>query len=495
VRGRALQFRDFSGGVNLSAGPGGLDGNEAAYALNFRSTTRGSLKSREGDTNLLDSADLGSSAMAGIFRIGAFTAGAADDFIIGMTSGNIYRYTSGSTATLIVGFAGASIDDVIEAPVSGGFGPVWGTAAGTAFSVSAAAAPNVWTATTGTIPSTAKYLAYVGNRVWAAGMTSYGAVADPGSALVFSNLGDPRDWPAANIVQFDPNDGEAITGIGEVSAGLLVFKKTKAWLVYDLDTGANRPLGVGVGCISHRSITQTPYGTIWAGDRQVWTTDGGAVRSLGDKLLSATPTTLPGIETYLIDDRVFGVYTNNRYFLQRNSRTAGTSYLFEYDFFQKSWWIHTTLGGPLALARIGSGDEELYVGGHSRLDRMFDTGYAASDGSALSRRWSGPYHSLGPGRDRLRGIEVDGSGQFGMAALPQYNVATAGLTTRDVRAEENLGATPTVRRESDFRPFYGVQPYFYATGVNAITGATVPGYTPTDVQIDGYALYITRRQG
>jgi hypothetical protein len=105
-------------------------------------------------------------------------------------------------------------------------------------------------------------------------MSAYGAVADPGSALVFSDLGDPRAWPAANIVLFDPNDGESITGIGECGAGLLVFKPSKAWLVYDLDTGANRPLGAGVGCISHRSIAVTPYGTVWAGVKQVWVSDG-----------------------------------------------------------------------------------------------------------------------------------------------------------------------------------------------------------------------------
>jgi hypothetical protein len=62
-----------------------------------------------------------------------------------------------------------------------------------------------WTAASGTLPN-GKYVLYHGGRVWVAGMAAYGAVSDPGSTLVFSDVRDPRAWPAANVVQFDPND-------------------------------------------------------------------------------------------------------------------------------------------------------------------------------------------------------------------------------------------------------------------------------------------------
>jgi hypothetical protein len=270
-------------------------------------------------------------------------------------------------------------------------------------------------------------------------MSAYGALADAGSALVFSNLGDPRDWPAANVVQFDPNDGESITGIGECGAGLLVFKPSKAWLVYDLDTGANRPLGAGVGCISHRSIAVTPYGTVWAGVKQVWVSDGSSVRPLADKLVSATPSTAPGIETYLLPGAaITGAYFDDRYQMSGQSADALTTFpLYEYDFVAKSWWQHTNYGGLLAIAQTASTAPQFYAAGTGRLDRMFDTpaAWLDSGGAALGRGWSGPYHTLGAGRDRLRGIEVEGSGMFGVAALPDFRDPLTGLGPREIRAE------------------------------------------------------------
>jgi hypothetical protein len=501
MRGRPLQYRDFSGGLNLRAGAYGLAENEAALLRNFRPTARGSLKSRQGDTNILDSGDIGSGAISGIFRVGALSAGTADDLIIGMDSGNIYRYTSGSGATLLYGAGPSfSIYDVIEAPTSGGQGPIYATSSAGNLYMTTVPAVNLWTASTGTLPAAAKYLAYVGNRAWAAGMTGYGALTDAGSALVFSNLGDPRDWPAANVVQFDPHDGEAITGIGEVGAGLLVFKQSKAWLVYDLDTGANRPLGLGVGCVSHRSIIQTPQGTIWAGNKQVWISDGTSVRPLGDEMISADPSALPGIETYLLPGAsLSAAYHDDRYLLSGQSVSGGgatTVYpIFEYDFATKSWWQHTTLGGLLVSAQTDGTAPRLWAGGHARLDRMFDSGaWLTAGGGALDRSWYGPYHTLGPGKERLRGVEIEGSGMVGVAAVPDFGGALSALTAREVRAEEAL-VNGTPRRESDFRTFSGVQPAVYATGVNPIMFGAVPGYTPTDVQIDALTLYVTRRAG
>jgi hypothetical protein len=498
MRGRPLQYRDFSGGLNLRAGAYGLAENEAALVRNFRPTVRGSLRSRQGDTNILDSADLTSNPISALYRVNALSAGTADDLIIGMANGNIYRYTSGVGATLASAF-GTTIYDIIEAPTSGGQGPIYGTTTAANVYMTAAGVVGGWTASTGTLPTAAKYLAYVGNRVWAAGLFSYGAVVDPGSALVFSNLGDPRDWPAANIVMFDPNDGEAITGIAEVGAGLLVFKQSKAWLVYDLDTGANRPLGLGIGCVSHRSIVQTPQGTVWAGVKQVWISDGTSVRPLGDDLVSASPSTTPGIETYLKPGAdLSATYHDDRYLLSGQSVSGGATTVypvFEYDFASKSWWQHTTLGGLLASAQTDGTAPRLWAGGHARLDRMFDSGaWLTASGGALDRSWYGPYHTLGPGKERLRGVEIEGSGMVGVAAVPDFGGALSALTAREVRAEEAL-VNGTPRRESDFRTFSGVQPAVYATGVNPITSGAVPGYTPTDVQIDALTLYVTRRAG
>jgi hypothetical protein len=510
MRGRPLQFRDFSGGLNLRAGAYGLEENEAALVRNFRPTVRGSLKSRQGDTNVLDPDDLtvlGGQAMRSLSTVESLSSGTADDLLAGTDDGKLYRYQGGTTATLLGTFTANAAWDFIDAPTSGGQGPIYGVNGTIAKQITTAPVVADWTASAGTLPTAAKYLAYVGNRVWAAGMSSYGALVDSGSALVFSELGDPRDWPAANVVQFDPNDGEAITGIGEVGAGLLVLKPSKAWLVYDLDTGANRPLGVGVGGISHRSITATPHGTVWAGVKQVWISDGSTVRELGGNLVSGDAS-IPGIETYLTPNStvdhtqpgptIVGVYHDGRYVMSGQSILAGattTLPLWEYDFATKSWWQHTTLGGLLAGAQTDGFTSRLWGGGHARLDRLFDSGaWLDASGGSLDRSWYGPYHTLGPGKERLRGVEVEGSGMVGVAAVPDFGGNLSSLTAREVRGEELL-VNGTPRRESDFRTFSGVQPAIYATGVNPITAAAVPGYTATDVQVDALTLYVTRRSG
>jgi hypothetical protein len=502
VRGRAIQLRNFSGGLNLKAGPYGLAENEAAMIRNFRPTMRGSLKSRAGDTNVLDAADVGAQPTRSLGAVEGLSAGAADDLLLGMQDGKLYRYTSGATATLLGTFTTGAVWDWVDAPVSGGQGPVYGVNGTVAQQITTAPAIASWTAASGTLPATARYLAYVGNRVWAAGMSAYGAVADPGSALVFSDLGDPRAWPAANIVLFDPNDGESITGVGECGAGLLVFKPSKAWLVYDLDTGANRPLGAGVGCISHRSIAVTPYGTVWAGVKQVWVSDGSAVRPIGPNLIAAEPGT--GIETYLIPGaEITGVYFDDRYQMSGHS-TDGTAVtvfpLFEYDFAAKSWWQHTTLGGLLASAQSTDTSPRLYAAGLSRLDLLFAdlVGFHDGAGAALGRVWLGPYHTLGPGSDRLRGLEVEGSGMFGVAAVPDFAGSLGTFTAREVRNEIDLGSISTVRRETDFKVFHGVQIVLFAQGFDysALPAVTaIPGYVPADVQIDAYTLYVTPRPG
>jgi hypothetical protein len=53
-----------------------------------------------------------------------------------------------------------------------------------------------------------------------------------------------------------------------------------------------------------------------------------------------------------------------------------------------------------------------------------------------------------------------------------------------------------VRREADFRPFSSAQIVLYATGFDLFpTVAAIPGYVPSDIQLDAYTLYVTRRPG
>jgi hypothetical protein len=497
MRGRPVTLTDFSGGLNTKADVYTLEENEASQALNLRPTVRGSIKSRFGDERIHAAAALGASVTA-LGRMGEEATGGAEQLLIGLGDGSLHR-SDGPTLTSLVPPAAADRWEFADGPSPSGGSTTAVTfavdGAGNANRITVAGGAVAWAATSGTLPAQARFLLYAGNRMWAAGMSSYGSLVDPASALVFSDLGDPNAWPAANVVVFDPFDGEEITGIGEVGAGILVFKGSKAWLVYDLDTGANRPLGVGVGCVSHRSIQQTPQGTVFLGDGAVWITDGTTTRKLSDNiepdLLAATLANA----TSAVDDQRYLLGIPSTVVLEGNIG-ATTTMIYEYDFETRSWWQHTTAGTVLANAQLtGSTRPRVFAGGSAGVDRMFTrNGYLNAAGAALARTWLGPYHALGAGRERLRGIEVEGLGMFGIGLVTDY---ASGLSLPTVaRDEADLGSGLSRRTESDFGVAAGFQVGFYANGLQppAFT-VPIPGYTAADMRIDAYTLYLTRRPG
>jgi hypothetical protein len=129
--------------------------------------------------------------------------------------------------------------DFVQAAASGGQGPLYAMN-GTDTPLQWTGSGNVasWTASSGSVPNGTMCKLHA-NRVWVAGVS-----ANP-SRLYWSDVGDPRAWPAANVVDLDPQDGDVITGIGTIGPYLLVFKKTKTFVIYDDATGANRRLSVG----------------------------------------------------------------------------------------------------------------------------------------------------------------------------------------------------------------------------------------------------------
>src|SRR5688572_21358931 len=96
MRGRPIRFADFTGGWNPSAGPSGLADNEAAHVSNVRPTVRGSLRGRDGDTEIVNAIALGSSAITSLGKGGVLAAGELDGLLIGTADGKLWPYTGSS---------------------------------------------------------------------------------------------------------------------------------------------------------------------------------------------------------------------------------------------------------------------------------------------------------------------------------------------------------------------------------------------------------------
>lgn len=104
----------------------------------------------------------------------------------------------------------------------------------------------------------------------------FGAV---GTSLRFTPIGVPNAWPPEFEIQFDAD----ITGLGPVANGLLVFTRTKTYIV--TGTGptslAQQSLRGDQGCISFESIAEAYAGTIiWASEDGLCTSSGNNVQSL-----------------------------------------------------------------------------------------------------------------------------------------------------------------------------------------------------------------------
>lgn len=104
----------------------------------------------------------------------------------------------------------------------------------------------------------------------------FGAI---GSSLRFTPIGKPNAWPPEYELQFDSD----ITGLGPVANGLLVFTRTKTYIV--TGTGplslAQQTLRGDQGCIAFESIAEAYAGTlIWASEDGLCTSSGNNVQSL-----------------------------------------------------------------------------------------------------------------------------------------------------------------------------------------------------------------------
>ena len=102
----------------------------------------------------------------------------------------------------------------------------------------------------------------------------------PGLEQTIFNLGN--FFPALAIAKVSPGDGDEITGLGiasltttqqSPSAPLAIFKNFSTWLLqgnlYD-SSGVLTQLSSRIGCISHRTIVNTPVGLIFCAQDSVY---------------------------------------------------------------------------------------------------------------------------------------------------------------------------------------------------------------------------------
>lgn len=417
MRGTPLRLSDFRGGLNTRDAPYLQEPNQARDLLNVVSTKQGAIRKRDGvATFATPPAELLSLAPC---------EGTATKFLVGANATNLYSINGAGAVTSIKGALTITNGrwEFTSAPASGGQGPLYGIN-GTDQAVQWTGAGNAatWTASVGAVPN-GRFIKYLANRVIVAG------VAASPSRVFAATPGDARNWGTAAgqgwVIDLDPDDGDAITGLGTIGAYLLVFKRDKIFVVYDLETGANRRLAIGTGSTAGRSIVETPQGTVFlTPDKGVWRTDGNRLDRVSELV---TPTIANIVTSQVVN--ACGAFVNDRYYLAFCDSGGSNNKVLDLDLQLGSWWLHTIASNQLVIGHLNTVAEAYSAkAGSAFVDRCFVPGVVQDNGTNYTSTWKGAWlTNKAPFlRKRVRQVHVDGSGSVDL------------LLTRDFAAADEL---------------------------------------------------------
>ena len=103
------------------------------------------------------------------------------------------------------------------------------------------------------------------------------------SKLYYSAIGYVNYWSPFNFIEFN----DTLTGIGAISNGLLVFTKSRTYLVTGTSptTLSRYLLSAGQGCIDHKSIAFARNTLLWVSQDGICASSGGLINVLSRKKL------------------------------------------------------------------------------------------------------------------------------------------------------------------------------------------------------------------
>ena len=299
-----LPLTDFSGGINTRDQPYLLDQSQARDLSNLQGTAAGALVKRTGCQTLATT----SAAFTSLFALES----TATSQLVGAAGTSLYSVSAAGTVTPIkTGLTSTASWEFASAPIASSQGPLYGmNGTDTPQQWSGSGSTGSWTATDsgGTVPN-GKYCIYAQNQVFVTGVA-----ANP-SRVYWSGIADPTAWNPANLngsgfMDFDPVDGEAITGIGTVGPYILVGKPSKLWVITNVATATARKVVSNVGITSHRSIVESREGTYFFGGDNVYVTNGSTVKTISALIIPTLAAIQPGQYS-----QICGGYFNSHYYL------------------------------------------------------------------------------------------------------------------------------------------------------------------------------------
>lgn len=400
-----LQFRDFSGGLNIRDAAPELGANESPDLWNVTLDERGAIGKRLGYTKYNSSAFNASLTTAGDYW-------ATGQNLITQSGTGLFK---DNAAVPFKTFT--TVDPCAMADFTGKLyiiHPVDGLFSYDGTTVTAIGAG----------PKGATLAAWQ-NKLWASG--------DPGakSRVYFCAAGDGTSWPGTNFVDLREKDTDPVQCLAgaagvDVSGrpGLLAGKRRSTYRIYDSSTGAFQTLDTGIGCASPQAFTNGFERTVFLGESGVYWTDGvGPMRSASDKL---TPLFSPGqINFSKLDLCRAGAKGDRMYFSL--PRVGSTMNDLELEYHPLQGWIVANSSAASFYATYRKDDQKLYAGSPTVNGQVYERLKGGSDdGTQITSRWQLRWVEPSSGHPaRIGRVRIAGRGAFTANVLIDYANSTS----------------------------------------------------------------------
>jgi hypothetical protein len=453
--GSPVLYADFSGGINLEAGPYLVSESECQDARNVTATNLGSIEKRKGSTVLSDlkisSSNVFSTAPHSLaasntgtpklLAVGPYTGGSVDkDAIVSVS-------TAGTTTVLKDDVRRNTRWEFAQGPEGNQSlpslspTPYVGTDEGPVYGINGHDTPQYWDGTSNSLAEWTAYdlettaitphpakdstiLVYHLDKMWAAGDPNFPGRIRSSGININTELPDPCVWDPDYTDDVEPFDGQIITGLGKVGPYLLVFKNRKTYVLTNPKNPDYRSVSSSVGCCSHRSIVETTQGTFFLSeDLGVCVTDGSSISTVSDKiqpLLQEIANSQPAALK-----KAAACYFEDSYYLSVPYNGGTNTVTLEYSLATQSWWIHTltsnqyTVLDPQGTPRLYSANAQ-----SREINRLFvpNVYYDGTPSTPYISYWQGPYWAWGQPHlnKRINQLRIDGKGTWNISLAETF---------------------------------------------------------------------------
>lgn len=429
-----IGLRRLGGGLNSTASPLALEDDEASDLLNVDFDRFGSVKKRNGYTQVNTSAFNSSATWTSLHWL---TLSSGSDYLLGTCGNKLAAWSAGAPS-------GSPSDITGSLTITAGNNNLWKwtTFKDIAFGVNGVNAAAKWPGTGNGALMTAvagmdyaKWIANWQNYVFLAYVSISGTLHP--TRIYWSTINDPEAWNAADFNEIGFKDGKDITGLEPMGDRLAIFKEDSIWVAFftgDADTPfifqrSSSP----VGCVSGYSIQSVKNGLVFRAEDGIYFFDGVTSTKLSDRVTTTLDTLSPsrlGVVSsayqitknrYWTAESLSGSSTHNRCVTWDD---AGDAFSF-YSGHTPNCFVVLTTGGQ----------ERIYFGDYAGFVYRADSGAndtPAGVSTAINAYWKSKWHDFGDISNQKGVPQVVVYHQANTATLAvgySYDLATSAFDT------------------------------------------------------------------